>query len=90
MKTNFTNCCEKCLEKIAKLSASVGRTWLDLCHLQNNSAKLLFSEDNPNLELLERLGFLVSCETPEHIAVRLLNRINADGHSIFCVEGDHD
>lgn len=65
-------CCDSCFGLIARRSTNAARLWLDLCELQIKSPLFgLRTPDFPNLNLLERLGFIITTDIPGIIMVKV-------------------
>ncbi len=86
-------CCEQCFETIGRRSTNAARLWMDFCamKLSEGSVVELDMSDFPELRVLETLGFLVSTDRLNTIAVRVNGHMsNQDGEHFFCVkEGQH-
>ena len=87
-------CCEKCFETIGKRNTRAARLWMDFCamRLQNGQPVILKTPDFPELRILEMLGFLVSTDQQNCLAVRVNGHMNTlAGEHFFCVkEGRHE
>ncbi len=84
-------CCSKCLATIAKHNTTAARLWLDLCDVHANPI-FVKGQDIPELRVLEHLGFVISTETTETLAIRLNGEVRKDGNlDSFCINrGKHD
>lgn len=78
------------MEFIARKSPGIARIWLDMCHLQNNSAIMNYTEESDVLSFLERSGFLISTETSDFVHVRMLGKQDSFGSTTFCVENHYE
>jgi len=90
MMSKYFVCCEKCFEKISRRSTNAAKWWMDLCttHLNNSEKTITVIGDNPNLRLLETLGFLVSTETDDCIYINVKGHMRSeDGEHFFCPKG---
>ncbi len=87
-------CCEQCFETIGKRNTRAARLWMDLCAMRLATSEVftLKTLDFPELRVLETLGFVVSTDKPQSIAIRIKGHMNTeDGQSFFCVkEGRHE
>jgi len=86
-------CCEKCFETIGKKNTKAARLWMDFCamKLQNGEVVEIETQDFPELRVLENLGFLISTEKKNSLAVRIKGHMSTEeGEHFFCVkEGRH-
>jgi len=95
MKMNdYFVCCEQCFEVIGKRNTRAARLWMDLCSMILESGEPVFflSSDFPELRVLETLGFLVSTDLDDSLAIRIHGHMSTlDGEHFFCVkEGRHE
>lgn len=92
--SDYFICCEKCFEIIGKKNTNAARIWMDLCSMRMNLGEvyILKTPDFPELRILENLGFVVSTEKPNGIAIRMTGHIHTyDNQHFFCLkEGQHD
>lgn len=87
-------CCEKCFETIGKRNTRAAKLWMDFCAaiLEYGKVILIQSPDFPELRVLETMGFLVSTEHSNSLAVKVNGHMNSeDGENFFCAkEGRHE
>lgn len=87
-------CCEKCFEKIGKRNTKAAKLWMEFCamRLQEGGIVVLQSADFPELRVLETMGFLVSTDQHNSLAVQVNGHMNTEeGEHFFCVkEGRHE
>lgn len=91
--TKYFICCEKCFETAAKRSSNAAKLWMDFCAIKLQEGEVLCLQKNfPELRTLESLGFLVSTDLEDSIAVRIKGHMTTeDGEHFFCIkEGCHD
>ncbi len=86
-------CCEQCFEKIGKRNTKAARMWLDLCALKvDQTAKvedfiILENHDFPELRVLEMLGFVLSTDRPQSLAIKVNGHYQThEGQDMFCLE----
>ncbi len=87
-------CCEKCFETIGKRNTRAAKIWMDVCCMHLNTGKVVFlkNQDFPELRVLEMLGFLISTDQQNGLAIRVNGHMSTeDGEHFFCVkEGHHE
>lgn len=91
--TKYFICCEKCFEVAAKRSPDAAKLWMDFCAIRLEEGEVICLQKNfPELRSLEMLGFLVSTEQEDTIAVRINGHMQTlNGEHYFCIkEGRHD
>jgi hypothetical protein len=83
-------CCEKCFETICKRNTKAAKLWMDFCafHLQERGLVILHSSDFPELRILEKMGFLISTDQKNSLAIRVHGQMRTtEGDNFFCVKG---
>jgi hypothetical protein len=92
--SNYFICCEQCFEAIGRRNTNAARLWMDLCAMRLATSEVftLKTSDFPELRILETLGFVVSTEKPQSLAIRLKGHMNTvGGEDFFCVKaGRHE
>lgn len=87
-------CCEQCFEAIGKRSTRAAKMWMDFCAMRLNKGEVVVirTPDFPELRTLENLGFLVSTDQLNTLAVCVNGHMTTeDGEHFFCVkEGRHE
>lgn len=87
MDENFC-CCTECFGRIAKIHVGAAKAWLDICslHLKYNDVLVLRTNDFEELSMLEKLGYIITTEIPNHILVKVLgSELDEDGEWIYCI-----
>ncbi len=86
-------CCNQCFETIGRRNTNAARLWMDFCAAKLKCGEIIELEmsDFPELRVLENLGFVVSTDRQNTIAIRVNGHMsNQDGEHFFCVkEGQH-
>ena len=91
--TKYFICCEKCFELAAKRSPNAAKLWMDFCAIKLEEGEVICLHKNfPELRSLETMGFLVSTDLEDSIAVRINGHMTTeDGEHYFCIkEGNHE
>ncbi len=91
--TKYFICCQKCFETIGKKSTRAAKVWMDICAQgMQIGATFEAAKDTPEIRTLERLGFVLTTDKPETIAVKVKGHILAEnGDHFFCLkEGKHE
>lgn len=89
--TDYTLCCDQCVREIADKSVPAAMLWLDLCCTSKETNRVK-SRYISSLWVLEHMGFLVSTEDNQGVAVKLCGRVRlSGGDEYFCLRhGEHD
>ena len=90
-----TFCCSKCFEQIAKKSTCAARLWLEICDVIYqgellrvfSSGETLFDE---HLKILEELGYVLSTDLEEVLAIKLINFDPLNPKYPFCTDKSHE
>jgi hypothetical protein len=92
--SDYFVCCERCAETIGMRNARAVRLWMDFCalRLQQGEVVLLRSHDFPELRVLETMGFLISTDQENFLAVKVRGHLHtSEGDHYFCIrEGKHE
>ncbi len=83
--TKYHACCDECFKRIAKISTTHAKSWLDLSNLTDPQGFIAFYEEPFYLNLLENMGLLTSIEKENLIIVKMNGDFN-DGVGMFCGE----
>jgi len=83
-------CCERCFETIGKRNTRAAKIWMDFCALKLERGHVfeIKNIDFPELRVLENLGFIVSTDRSDSLAIRVNGHMSTeDGQHFFCVKG---
>lgn len=86
-------CCERCFEIIGRKNTGAAKLWMNLCALCMQRGNLLeiYTRDLPELRQLETLGFLVTTDKSDNLAIKLKGHcMTEQGEDFFCIkDGNH-
>lgn len=86
---DYAMCCDECFDRISKRSTNAASLWLDLCCLFTRVGGIIRFESSANsyIRMLELLGFVVSTDAGNYVAVKLAGQKKlADGQDYFCCD----
>ncbi len=85
-------CCDECFDTVARRNTTAAMLWMDLCKISSRQGEVLYLEvqDFSELRTLEKLGFIVSTEMNNFLAVKVKGKhLAEDGEDLFCPTGTH-
>ena len=92
--TRYFICCESCFENIAKKNTTAAKLWMDLCAMRlqfGEFLEILDTADIPELRALEVLGFIITTDMKNKIAIQVNGHFESEGEHCFCLLGGcHD
>ena len=92
MNKNFT-CCQECYDVLREKSSQTADLWMLLCKYRLIEGNIIhcFIPELPELRILENLGFIVTTEKEDIIAVKVRGYLlSVDGEPFFCSkDGNH-
>jgi hypothetical protein len=94
MTSKYYISCPKCLENVARIDTRAARLWMDLCALKLQRGEVLeFDYSSLELDILERLGYIVTTEkNKSKILLKLKGAFyERTSNDIFCIKNcSHD
>ena len=82
-------CCEECFRNIGLRNTKAAKLWMEFCamRMEMNGVFLLDPKNIAELRILENMGYIVSTDQNEYVAVKVKGYMNSErGEPFFCVK----